>query len=160
MLINVATLVPSSIPAQEVWAKSLRLQDSAMARLLGLASEHVSHLHELGIAECAGTLKVLELLGTSILQLAVAHTIHLSDVAHTVAEARASTTVAIASACARFGEHLSVASTIRLGASLRGTPGQPSRGVLRMVTAQAIGAYTLCAGYAKNEQVSNAVRKP
>src|ERR1035441_1923907 len=81
MLINVATLVPSSIPPQKVWARSLGLQDSAMARLLVLASEHVSHLHELGIAECAGTLKVLELLGTSILQLAVAHTIHLSDVA-------------------------------------------------------------------------------
>jgi len=150
MLIDVATLVPSSLPPQEAWARSLGVRDSAMARLLGLASEHVSHLHELGIAECAGTLKVLELLGTSILQLAVAHTIHLSDVAHTVAEASASTAVAIPSACARFGEHLSVASTIRLGVSLRGTPGQqPSRRVLRMVTAQAIGAYTLCAGYAK-----------
>jgi len=149
MLINVATLVPPSIPAQEVWARSLGLHDSAMARLLGLSSEHVSRLHELGIPECGGTLKVLELLGTSTLQLAVAHTIHLSDVAHTAAEASATTAVAIPSACARFGEHLSVTSTIRLGASLIGNPGQPSRRVLRMVTAQAIGAYTLCAGYAK-----------
>ena len=52
---RVTALIPSTIPAEETLSGLVGVDDPALTRLLGLASEHVSHLREIGhslLAEC------------------------------------------------------------------------------------------------------------
>jgi hypothetical protein len=84
-----------------------------------------------------------------MLQLAVAHVVHLTRAPKSSAEASDATNSGIATAYVRLAKNFSVSSKVRLGASLRAQPGQPSAAVERTVVAQLIGAYSLCSSYAK-----------
>src|SRR5579862_8790202 len=149
VLDRVAALIPPTIPAEDTWSKLLGVDDAAAVRLLGLATEHVSHLHEIHAEGCVNAAKLLEHLGASMLQLGVAHVVHLTRAPKSSAEAADATNSGSATAYVRLAKNFSVSSKVRLGASLRAQPGQPSAAVERTVVAQLIGAYSLCSSYAK-----------
>ncbi len=148
MFAQTVGLFPSDIPVEDHLSSLLDVHDPTMMRLLGIASEHASHLYEIGAGELAGTLRLIESLGASMAHLALAHTIHLSSQVTSAGDASRTTAAAIGPLYDNLAKHLSLASRARFGASLRGDRNQPTPAVLQTITAQVMGAYTICAGYA------------
>ena len=161
VLDRVIGLIPSNVPPGDTWSQLLGVDDPGMMSLLGLASEHVSHLHEIGAGNCVNVVKELELLGAAMLRLAVTHTVHLDKAPGNAGEANNAAREGTSAAYRFLANYLSLASTVRLGASLRGERDHLSPVVEWALVGQAIGAFTLCVGYARvRELVAGALGKP
>jgi ribonuclease-3 len=153
MFAQALALFPSNIPVERNLSSLLEVNELRMARLLGVALEHSSHLYEIGAGESVSALKLLESLGSSMTHLAVAHSIHSGRQVSSAGDASKTMALAMGPLYANLAQHLSLASSARLGASVRADRNQPTPAVLRTITEQVMGAYAMCAGYTSLHQL-------
>ncbi len=147
MLQAILRLFPPDLEVDNALGRVLQVSDPDMARLLGISLHHSSHLHQLGRGEWVPAVRLLELFGLPIIQLAVAHTIHLSGAVATAGDASRATANAIQPLYLKLIPALQVRTLAKFGRSVSCDQSLPSLAMLRSLTNQVIGAYAICQGY-------------
>jgi ribonuclease-3 len=145
----VANQLPATIAPENDITEQLGLNEPLARRLIGFAIEHASHLHETGAAQCVDLLRLIEYFGSAMLNLAVADRVHSSGQIATAGAASRRTDAGIAEVYSGLTKGLALAERTRLESSIRGQQGQPASTVLRQISAQFAGVFTLAVGYAR-----------